>query len=100
MRVLCRDLDEWEACCDQVAAEGRTAPGSRGQPRSHPAVAQRMALEASIARALASLGLTPMARSQLGVNEVNRVSKLDAMIERRRRAEDAQRPRNGANGSR
>ncbi|HLW95255.1 MAG TPA: P27 family phage terminase small subunit [Solirubrobacteraceae bacterium] len=49
-----------------IAAEGRTTVGSQGQLVSHPAVVQLRAVEASIAKLAATLGLGPQNRARLG----------------------------------
>lgn len=53
----CRMLDDCEALHGVVTAEGRTVPGSRGQIRAHPALAELRANRVVLGRLLAQLQL-------------------------------------------
>lgn len=83
---LCEAHDEREAMRDQIAQDGYMVAGSQGQPRPHPLLAHLRALEAQMTRWEIECGFTPAARSRLGYAEVKRVSKMDELIQRRRRA--------------
>jgi len=64
-----------------IAKEGMFTFGSRGQPREHPAV--RIERDATVLylRAAEQFGLTPVARTRLGLAELHRRS-LHAEMDR------------------
>jgi len=70
---------------EQIATDGFTTEGYNGQPRPHPLLAHVRALEAQMTRWEIECGFTPAARSKLGYAEVKRVSKMDELIQRRRK---------------
>lgn len=54
---VCRTLDEIDGLRASVARDGTTVPGSTGQPRVHPALAQLGQHRLALGRLLAQLGL-------------------------------------------
>lgn len=84
---LCEAHDEREAMRDQIAVDGYMVSGSQGQPRPHPLLAHLRALEAQMTRWEIECGFTPAARSKLGYAEVKRASKMDELMERRRKGD-------------
>lgn len=82
---LCEAHDERDAIRDQIAQDGLMVLGSQGQSRPHPLLSHVRALEAQMTRWEIECGFTPAARSKLGYAEVKRVSKMDELLERRRK---------------
>ena len=62
---LARLTDERTQLAADVARDGATVAGSRGQPRPHPAVAMMRELDKALPQAHEALGLTPAARARL-----------------------------------
>lgn len=83
---LCESHDEREAMREQLAQDGYMIPGSMGQMRPHPLLAHVRALEAQMTKWEQECGFTPAARSKLGYAEVKRASKMDELLERRRKS--------------
>ena len=92
---LCEAHDEREALREQIERDGRILYGKngesadadgdegevpRGAPYVHPAVWLLMKVDATITRYEQLCGLNPSARSQLGLAEVKRVSKLTQFL--------------------
>jgi P27 family predicted phage terminase small subunit len=80
---LCQAYDERAYLRGVVALQGYFTAGSMGQTVVHPAVKEVRALEAAILAMEARCGFTPSDRSRLGMAEVQRVSKLDEILQRR-----------------
>jgi len=83
---LCESHDEREAMREQLAQDGYMVAGSMGQMRPHPLLAHLRALEAQMTKWEQECGFTPAARSKLGYAEVKRASKMDQLLERRRKS--------------
>jgi P27 family predicted phage terminase small subunit len=92
---LCEAHDEREALRQQIERDGRILFGRNGEsadaesedgeapkgaPYVHPAVWLLMKVDAVITRYEQLCGLNPSARSQLGLAEVKRVSKLASFL--------------------
>lgn len=82
---LCEAHDEREAMREQIAQDGYMVLGSQGQPRPHPLIMHLRSLEAQMTRWEIECGFTPAARSKLGYAEVKRASKMDDLMQRRRK---------------
>jgi P27 family predicted phage terminase small subunit len=82
---LCEAHDERDAMRDQIGQDGFMVLGSQGQVRPHPLLAHVRALEAQMTRWEIECGFTPASRSKLGYAEVKRVSKMDELMQRRRK---------------
>src|SRR4051812_17807405 len=54
---VCRTIDEIDVLRAALAADGATVPGSKKQPRSHPAFSEMRAARTSLARLLKVLAL-------------------------------------------
>lgn len=82
---LCEGTDRRARLHQMVLEEGEVLYKSSAQiggmpvAYSHPAVSHITSLEAQMAKWASSLGLGPVERSKLGLVEVKRVSKLDAL---------------------
>ena len=71
---------------EQIAQDGFMVVGSVGQMRPHPLLSHVRALEMQMTRWEIECGFSPAARSKLGYAEVKRVSKMDELLQRRRKA--------------
>mgnify|MGYP003474858876 FL=1 len=85
MERLCANHDLRADMLAYIERDGLTVEGYKGQPRPHPLLAEVRALEAEMRRIEVECGFTPASRSKLGYVEVKRVSKMDELIERRKR---------------
>ncbi|MEZ0490793.1 phage terminase small subunit P27 family [Kineococcus sp. TBRC 1896] len=88
---LCELEDLVEALRSQLAGDGAMVTGSTGQLRMHPAWAEIRAVLDRLLKLESALGLTPAARSALGVAEVQRaqeVSPLEAILTEHRARQD------------
>ena len=83
---LCEAHDERDAMREQIAQDGFMVVGSVGQMRPHPLLSHVRALEMQMTRWEIECGFSPAARSKLGYAEVKRVSKMDELLQRRRKA--------------
>lgn len=83
---LCEAHDEREAMREQLAQDGYMVVGSVGQMRPHPLLVHIRALETQMTAWESACGFNPAARSKLGYAEVKRVSKMDELLERRRKS--------------
>ena len=84
---LCELEDLVAALRSQLATDGAMSAGSHGQQRLHPAWAEIRAVVDRLLRLESALGLTPVARSQLGVAEVQQakeLSPLEAILDEHR----------------
>ncbi len=54
---VCRLMDECEALCEAIAADGTTVAGSNGQPRVHPAIGELRQHRLALGRLLSQLAL-------------------------------------------
>jgi P27 family predicted phage terminase small subunit len=81
LRMLSSQYARWEAASKTVNEEGVISKGYMGQPVQHPAV--RIERDATVLylRAAEQFGLTPMARTRLGLAELHRRS-LHAEMDR------------------
>jgi P27 family predicted phage terminase small subunit len=81
LRMLSIQYARWLKAGEAIAEEGMFTVGSRGQPKEHPAV--RVEREATVLylRTAEQFGLTPMARTRLGLAELHRRS-LHAEMDR------------------
>ena len=88
LRMLSMQYARWVKAGRAIAKEGMFTFGSRGQPREHPAV--RIERDATVLylRAAEQFGLTPVARTRLGLAELHRRS-LHAEMDRALNAEPA-----------
>lgn len=84
---LCRLYDDEDALSRQVRREGFTVVSGRGAMQN-PALLSLRKTQELITRLEGLCGFTPSDRSRLGMAEVQRTSKLDALIEKRRAAAD------------
>ena len=57
LREVCRLLDRADALAAAVQRDGEVVPGSTGQPRLHPALAEQRQTAVAVARLLDALGL-------------------------------------------
>lgn len=72
VHVLCQMLDAAESMRRQIAKDGRTAKGSRGQPVAHPLIAPLQALDGALLHWLGDYGFTPAGRARLRIELVQR----------------------------
>jgi P27 family predicted phage terminase small subunit len=81
LRMLASQYARWEAASRTVNKEGIVSTGYMGQPVQHPAV--RIERDATVLylRTAEQFGLTPMARTRLGLAELHRRS-LHAEMDR------------------
>jgi len=66
---LCEAEDARKVIREEILSDGVMIPGSMGQSRAHPLISQQRAIEAAMLGLERELGLTPAARSSLGVGE-------------------------------
>lgn len=83
---LCEAHDEREAMREQIAQDGYMVMGSVGQMRPHPLLSHIRALETQMTAWESACGFNPAARSKLGYAEVKRQTKMDELLERRRKS--------------
>jgi P27 family predicted phage terminase small subunit len=83
---LCQAHDEREQLRAHVAKHGHVIELPTGELRGNPSVTQLRKLEELITRYEGVCGFTPSDRARLGMAEVQRASKLDELISRRRGA--------------
>lgn len=82
---LCEAHDEREAIRQELAETGYMVVGSQGQPRPNPLIRTLRELEAQLTKLEGLCGFNPSDRGRLGYAEVKKQSKLDALLEKRRR---------------
>ena len=90
MERLCQNHDLRREMLTAVERDGLTVEGYKGQPRPHPLLSEIRALESEMRRIEVECGFTPASRSKLGYAEVKRVSKIDELMQRRRRTESGE----------
>lgn len=86
----CQQHDRLAEMYARVERDGMIVEGYKGQPRPHPLLSEIRALESEMRKVETELGFTPAARSKLGHAEVRRVSKMDELVARRRKASGGQ----------
>jgi P27 family predicted phage terminase small subunit len=74
LRMLASQYARWETAAKVVNAEGVVSTGYMGQPVEHPAVRVERNATILYLRAAEQFGLTPMARTRLGLAELHRRS--------------------------
>ena len=84
LRMLATQYARWRQAGRVVAEDGHFARGSVGQLREHPAVKIEREAHGLFLKTAEHFGLTPMARTRLGLAELHRRS-LHAEMERRPR---------------
>jgi P27 family predicted phage terminase small subunit len=80
LAIYCEACAIWSAAQQMLAAEGLSAPGSRGQMAPHPAVAIAAAQASLILRSADRLGLSPTARARLEGSGTVPTSKFAGLI--------------------
>ena len=81
LRMLASQYARWDAAAKVVNKEGVVSAGYMGQPVEHPAVRVERNATILYLRAAEQFGLTPMARTRLGLAELHRRS-LHAEMDR------------------
>jgi P27 family predicted phage terminase small subunit len=83
MGMLCTAYDQRADMLAHIRMDGFMVPTSNDTLQAHPLITALRTLEALMTRWLTALGFTPTARSQLGISELTRVSKLEELMVRR-----------------
>jgi P27 family predicted phage terminase small subunit len=81
LRMLSIQYARWLGAGRTIAEDGMFTVGSRGQPKEHPAVRVERDATVLYSRMAEQFGLTPMARTRLGLAELHRRS-LHAEMDR------------------
>ena len=79
LRMLATQYARWRQAGRVVAADGHFARGSVGQLREHPAVKIEREAHGLYLKTAEQFGLTPMARTRLGLAELHRRSLHNEM---------------------
>jgi P27 family predicted phage terminase small subunit len=80
LTVYCLAWVQYRNALATVAREGSIVPGSMGQKVPHPAVAIAAKQAEVILRAGDRLGMSPVARARLDVQDQPQTSKFDGLI--------------------
>lgn len=83
LRLLCEAMDRRETLVQEVETGELMLETSTGYAYVNPALAALEKTEERISKWMSQLGLTPSARSELGVAEVKQASALDQLAQRR-----------------
>jgi P27 family predicted phage terminase small subunit len=83
---LCQMYEQRKLMQASISEHGWMLWRSNGSPMANPMIGQLNRLDTEIRQLETEFGLTPAARSRLGLTEVQRQSKLDEMIRRQRDA--------------
>jgi len=84
--MLCEAVDRRAEYLAQLANDNPVLYTDKGYAYAHPLVGMVNSLEAQITKWFSLLGFSPADRTRLGLAEVKRVSKLDALIASRQQA--------------
>ena len=79
LRMLATQYARWKEAGRTIAADGHLARGSVGQLREHPAVRIEREAHSLYLKTAEQFGLTPMARTRLGLAELHRRSLHNEM---------------------
>ena len=80
VEMICHAYDEITHFREVIAVDGLTQTGSMGQMVAHPLIGEIRRAEATIMKALSTLGFSPSDRARLGLAEIKAQSKLQDMM--------------------
>lgn len=80
VEMIARAWDDIAAFRERIELDGLIQQGSMGQVIAHPLIAEVRRAEATIAKALSTLGFSPSDRARLGLAEVKRQNALLDMM--------------------